>query len=102
MLDLATRDFAPVGAKSATEATSALFRFVGPSGYVLSLHCDNAPELKKAAENLGWNADHSIPFLSGSNGVVERANRHVEEGTITWLEEPGLGRERWPLAGRSF
>ena len=76
----------PTCERNASSAEEALRDFVGPVDPVASMRIDNARELKKAAVKAGLCSDKSTPYVSQTNGVVERRVRHVEEGTRTILE----------------
>ena len=89
-------DVAPTATKTTEETTRALQDFVGPSERVENFYSDNAGELVKAARSLGWRSDQSVPYVSQTNGRIERAIRLVEEGTRTLLEHSGLAPEAWP------
>jgi hypothetical protein len=69
---------------------------------VKTFQCDGAKELYKAAVDLGICPTTSRPYVSQSNSVVERAIRHVEEGTRTILLHAGLPPQWWPFAAKFF
>ena len=74
---------APSAESSAHEAMKALTDFVGPRENARSFYSDNVTELSKAAKVLGWQHPTSTPYVSHTNGVVERQVRTAEEGART-------------------
>ena len=102
MYDIATkwREIVPSGDRNVAEAIKALRFFAGPDNQIKSSHSDSAPELRKAAEALGWCHYTSVLYVSRANGIVERQMRVVEEGTRTILSQAGLGPKWWPLASK--
>ena len=93
---------APAAEKSAYEATNALSSCVSRRETVNSFYSDNASELFKAAKLLGWQHPTSTPYVSHTNGVVERQIRTVEEGTRTLLTQAGLPAKLWSYASHAF
>ena len=104
VLDLGTRwrDCYPSAERDATQSRLALQSFIGPRTTVKTFQCDGARELYKAAVDLGICPTTSRPYVSQSNSVVERAIRHVEEGTRTILLHAGLPPQWWPFAAKFF
>ena len=104
ILDRGTRwiDCFPQADKTAEGAMRALNEFVHPSEVVQSFYSDGAPELAKAARDLGWRHATSTPGRPETNGVAERAVRKVLEGARTALEHAGLPPKWWPYAARHF
>ena len=72
--ELATRwrTFVPSCGKDATTALSGLLKHGSPKTGTCKFHCDNAQELHKAATNMSWALDSSVPSVSGSKGAIER------------------------------
>ena len=68
--------------KTSDEAVLSFEHFSGCNRPKM-FYSDNAPELIKAARDLGWIHDTSTPELSQTNGVVERQVGIVEEGSRT-------------------
>jgi hypothetical protein len=87
VLDQGTRwrDCFPSAEKDTTQSRIALQSFLGPRVTVNTFQCDGARELYKAAAELGICPTTSRPYVPQSNSLVERAIRHVEEGTRTVL-----------------
>ncbi len=65
-------------------------------------YTDNAPELIQAGKTLLWAHDKSQPEDPQSNGLVERQQRLVLEGTRTVLLSAGLVHTWWPWASQYF
>ena len=103
-LDLGTRwlSCVPTCERSAADAREAMRDFAGPDSKTESFYSDGAKELIKAARKLDWCHTTSIPYTSSNNGRVERAIRHVEEGTRTVLCQAGLSHKWWPFASKFF
>ena len=70
-----------------------------PAKFVYS---DGADEIHAACVELGIRHDVSEPNRHESNGVIERANRTVIEGTRTVLYQSGLPYKYWPEAMEYF
>ena len=79
-----------------------LLKHGGPQAGECKFHCDNAAELRKAAAVMHWALDTSTPYVSESNGVIDRQNGIVYEGLRTWVECAGLAPQFWTLAGEYF
>ena len=89
--------------KEADFAAGSLIDFVGPGVVVQEFYTDNSPELKLAADKVGWKVHPtSTPGRPATNGVVERMNRKVIEGGCSILEQCGLPHEWWSKAIRHF
>jgi len=104
VLDLGTRwrDCYPSAERDATQSRLALQCFIGPRTKVKTFQCDGARELYRAAVDLCVCPTTSRPYVSQSNSLVERAIRHVEEGTRTVLLHAGLPPQWWPFAAKYF
>ena len=104
MLDVATGWLGcyPTASKSGEDATRALQDFVGSGDKVGSFYSDNAEELVKAAENMGWRHHTSTPGRPQTNGRAERTVRTVLEGTRTLLEQSKMPSKWWSRAARTF
>ena len=48
---------------------------------------------------MSWAYAESVPYVSESNGVIERQNGVVYDGLRTCLARAGFGPELCPLAG---
>ena len=92
----------PTCERSAADAREAMRDVAGPDCNIESFYSDGAKELIKAAKKLNWCHTTSIPYTSSYNGRVERAIRHVKEGTQTVLVQCGLSHKWWPLAAKHF
>ena len=93
---------APVCERSGRDAEEALRMFAGPNAEIKSFYSDNANELRDAAKSVKWCHTTNTPFVSCTNGRVERRIRHVEEGTRTVLARAGFPHRWWPHASRYF
>jgi len=76
--------------------------FMGPGSKPHHSYIDNDPGLVKAMDELKWLYDTSTPNRSESNGVIERANRVVKEGTSCTLVQSGFDEAWWPEAMSCF
>ena len=65
-------------------------------------YSDGADEIHSACVELGIRHDIAEPNRHESNGVIERTNRTVIEGTRTVLYQSGLPYKYWPEAMRTF
>ena len=92
------KDAPAMKSKAARNTELALKTFT--DGSAKSLYSDNAPELIKAAENLGLVHPTSTPHRPQSNSVTERQIRVTVEGTRAALVQSGLPHRFWPLALR--
>ena len=99
VMDRATgvTDAPPLKSKTA-KATETALRFFAPDGK--SLFSDNAPEIVKAAEQLGWVHATSTPHRPQANSVTERNIRIMVEGTRANLVQSGLPHRFWTFAAR--
>ena len=95
-------DCFPVPDKSGDESYNALNQFAGPKDNVQLFYSDNAPELLKAAKQLGWKPGTSTPGRPETNGVGEAAVKRVTHNTTTVLDQAGLSPEWWPFAARHY
>ena len=84
--------------------TVDMLKFQGPNSRqcVQSFRSDNAGELTKAAESIGWLVDKSTPYRSTSNAIAERSVRRVLDGTRTLLFHSGMPRVWWPYAAKHY
>ena len=96
------RDIFPAKFRTTDEAILRLHEFAGPKQHVKSIHIDNAKELTTAAAGLGWRTDKSTPYVSESNGIIEREIGLTSEGTRAIIETSGLGSNTWPYAAKHF
>ena len=65
-------------------------------------YSDNGPEILKAYKRLGFPKDTSQPHRAATNGVAERAQRTVKEGTSCFLSQAGLQMEWWVEAAKCY
>ena len=84
--------------KGAKLAENALKHFTKDQGK--SLFSDNAPELVKAAESLGWIHATSTPHRPEGNSLTERRIGVAVQGTRCNLVQSGLPHMYWPFALR--
>ena len=80
----------PASEKSSECTRKALQHFFGPGTKPKILYSDCSKELKKACNDLDFLADTSTPHRPQSNGVAERCQRRVKEGTRCVLKQSGL------------
>ena len=66
------------------------------------VYTDNGPEFIKAFKLLDFSADTSQPHRPTTNGVAERAQRTVKEGTSCLLSQAGLQPDWWVEASRCY
>jgi hypothetical protein len=94
----------PVNIKTALDTKVSLQSFLGPNVNPKHLYSDNSKEIKKAIGDLGWKGlhDKSTPNRSETNGVVERANRRLENGTSAVLIQSGLNTAWWADAMEAY
>ena len=92
----------PSQTKNTKEVMLQLQRFFGPQCKPDHMYTDNAGELVKAAEKLGWLHDTSTPWRSETNGVIERAVRIVKEGVSCALVQSGFNSQWWAEAMMCF
>ena len=88
----------PASEKSSECTRKALQHFFGPGIKPKILYSDCSQELKKACKYLDFLADTSTPHRPQSNGVAERCQRRVKEGTRCVLKQSGLDPDWWPEA----
>ena len=103
LLDLATKFkmCVPVSCKDATETEHAIRRFVG-SQPVKLIYSDNAPNIKRAAADMGLVAEFSLPGVPKNNSKAERAVQDVLQGTRVFLLQAGLPTCFWPMAASCY
>lgn len=81
--------------KTAESIIEAFQDVMGPQARPEFVYTDNAPEYKKAFKTFSCSHDKALPHTHETNGVVERANRRVEEGTRCALFQSGRLTEFW-------
>ena len=59
-------------------------------------------ELRRAATELHCSLDTAVPYISQSNGVIERQNGIVYDGLRTLLDNARLALQLWPPGGEYF
>ena len=79
----------PAATKSQESAVIALQQFLG-NQTMKRFYGDCAAELYAACMQIGIRPDQASPDRHETNGVVERANRSLLEGTRTVIFESGL------------
>ena len=87
----------PRPSKDAHSTRAALRDFAGSINPKL-FYSDNGLELVKAAAELQWRHDTATDHRPATNGVIERQNRNVLEGTRASLYESGLEHRCWSQA----
>ena len=87
----------PKATKSAGDQQDALYEFLGQVK-CRRFYSDCAPDLIRAAKDLGLLHDTATPYRHNTNAVAERAVRKVIEGTKAALEQAGLPPHWWPWA----
>ena len=88
----------PAPSKNHVEVKKSFQRFLPPSIKPKHVFTDAAPEYKLAFDELGYTADTATPHRPETNGVAERAERRVKEGTSCALIQSGLDYIWWDLA----
>jgi hypothetical protein len=74
----------PTCVRDLCDAVEALNEFTGPNDYIHFMHSDCAPEIIKAAKDLGYCHDESMPGRPQANGIAEAACKRVLFGVLTW------------------
>ena len=97
-LETGDTDVYAVQDKTAEAAEESYRDFLGPERQIRSLHSDSAPELIKAARNIGLFHRSIAPGFPQANGIAERQVKFVLEGARTILEHAGLPHSLWPEA----
>ena len=92
----------PLKARTEGNTFAAMRDFVGIREKVRMFHSDDARELKAAARRLGWRHRTATPYRPQSNGIAERSNRTVLEGTRCALYHAGMPETWWTFAARHF
>ena len=87
------------GSSQSTKLTENALRYF-TNGNGKSLFSDNAPELVKAAEGLGWIHPTSTPHRPEGNSMTERRVGIAVQGTRCNLAQSGLPHRFWPFALR--
>ena len=75
-----------------------LRKFLGPQTACKHAYTDGSAELEGACEKLDILHDASTPYRPETNGIIERANRRIKEGSSCALVQSGLAEEWWPQA----
>ena len=88
----------PRGSRTTETNIQSFKHFVGPKDKVGTCYTDNAPELKAACLALGWRNPTSTPGVHETNGLAERVNRKVRDGTRASLKQAGLIPSWWVTA----
>ena len=90
--DLATQWIRSYPCKTTTsqETQKSLRKFLEPTKKPKVIYTDNSWDFRKACEDLSWNHCTCTPHRSGTNGIAERAERRVKEGTSAVLLQSGL------------
>ena len=88
----------PAPEKSVEYSRKAILHFFGPGQKPKILYSDCSQELRKACKDLEFLADTSTPHRPQSNGVAERCQRRIKEGTRCVLQQSGLDPDWWPEA----
>ena len=85
----------PAQSKSTEETTKALRHFLGKR-IAVELHCDNAPELENAANQLGLVHTPTVPYRK--TAVINRKIRTLEDSCRCSIVQAGRMQQLWPLA----
>ena len=75
-----------------------LRKFLGLQTACKHAYTDGSAELEGACEKLDILHDASTPYRPETNGIIERANRRIKEGSSCALVQSGLAEEWWPQA----
>ena len=84
--------------KDAEETKHGFKRFLGPQQLPEHVYTDGSKEFENACKDLGYLHDVSTPHAPETNGIIERANRRIIEGTSCALSQSGLTTEWWEEA----
>ena len=103
-LDRGTRWIFPhaVEVRDNDEIVMGFTGFLGKDLNPKLCYSDNGPEILKAYKRLGFPKDTSQRHRPATNGVAERAQRTVKEGTSCFLSQAGLQHEWWVEAAKCF
>ena len=71
--------------KTSQETQRSLQKFLEPNGKPKDIYIDNSLEFGKVCEDLSRNHCTSTPHRSETNGIAEKAERLVKEGTSAVL-----------------
>ena len=85
----------PCKNKTSQETQRSLQKFLEPERKPKVIYTDSSLEFGKACEDLSWNHCTSTPHRSETNGIAERAERRVKEGTSAVLLQSGLNESWW-------
>ena len=92
----------PGNDRTAEAIVDNVHQYEGPDLKIRRWWTDSAPEFKKASRIIRSQRPlahyTSIPYRHQSNGIAERSNRLVEEGTRTILVASGFNGTWWVLA----
>ena len=102
--DRATRWIDCMGMKSNTASMTikGLNYLKGARDKFQCIYSDGAEEIGQAADSIQAIHDQAIPENKGTNAIIERTNRHVQEGIRTLLNTSGLPNIFWTFAVRAF
>ena len=103
MFDRGTRwiEVCPCASKDTIATKLALQDFAGTTVPKL-VYTDNSGEFKTAIKQLGWLHDSSTDNRPQTNGVIERQNRNILEGTRSTLYVSGLEHKFWSQAATTW
>ena len=92
----------PAKSKNHTETKKSFRRFLPPGVKPKYVYTDIAPELKPAFDELDYPADTETPHRPETNGVAERAERRVKEGTSCGMMQSGWDYIWWDLGQHAY
>ena len=92
----------PVKSRSAAHLLGAIKEFAGRVNDVKVLYTDKGPEIDAALMSTTITPVHSTIGIKQNNGIAERANRTIEDGSRTILVMSGLPTYFWPYAVKHF
>ena len=85
----------PCKTKTSQETQRSLQKFLEPDRKPKVSYTHNSLEFGKACEDLSWNHCTSTPHRSETNGIAERSERRVKEGTSAVLLQSCLNENWW-------
>lgn len=71
-------------------------RFAGPRTKIYYMYTDNAKDFQAATKEIKITWDPSTAYIGATNGIMERCNRRMNEGTSFNLVQSGFTHEWWP------
>jgi hypothetical protein len=103
LLDLATR-FGYVGAVQSTGSDPVVYHMIHAVGKdeVGLVYSDGGSGIVSACNQLNVNSDQSQPEIHETNGIIEKYNQQIIDGTRVLLVQAGLPPVFWPYAATCY